>query len=194
MPYIISGIIPYILHMVMIMCNYVILILHNIIWKFVVPITVSFVAYWLLKKSDENTRRRRYSILGVAIMESLLEEVNHGITIMKNRQRTLLPVKSWYGVKTVSNDVLLRIIAVSMNITKKGFPPREIRIHCKNYFEHMSVRWENAVKISQGDNGAIINNLVDNCNFVQAAEGVRDMLVQCKELLDNNAKKRFFPK
>ncbi|MBU2772376.1 hypothetical protein HMI48_00055 [Acidithiobacillus ferrooxidans] len=52
-------------------------------------------------------------------MESLLEEVNHGITIMKNRQRTLLPVKSWYGVKTVSNDVLLRIIAVSMNITKK---------------------------------------------------------------------------
>lgn len=157
----------------------------TIIEKFLVPIVVATLTYWLFKKHDENIKRRQYSTLGVAIMESLLEEVNNGINIMRNQQQNPLPVKSWDGIKTVSDDVLLRIIAVSKDVQPVDFPPREIRIHCKNYFEHMSANWISAIHAGN------IHALVGNGQYIQAAEGVKTMLIQCKELLENNAKKTF---
>ena len=161
----------------------------TIIEKFIIPITIAVITYLLFKKHDEYIKRRQYSILGVAVMESLLEEVKNGIDIMNNLRSATLPVKSWDGTKTVSDDVLLRIIAVSEYIRPSGFPPREIRIHCKNYFEHMSTNWEGAVK--QGR--AAMHNLVNNGQYVQAADGVKTMLIECKDLLEENSK-RMFPK
>ncbi len=175
------------------MCLDATLIARTAIEKFFVPIAVAAVTYWLVKKHDENVKRRQYSTLGVAIMESLLEEVNNGISIMNNRQLAPLPVRSWDGVRTVSDDVLLRIIAVSKNVRPVRFPPREIRIHCKNYFEHMSANWTDAIKYAAHNDQSHMKALLGNGQYVQAAEGVRAMLAQCKELLEDNSKK-VFPK
>ena len=46
---------------------------------------------------------------------------------------------------TILDDVLLRIIETSANRQFEGFPPRQCRIHCKNYFEHMCKNYERAV-------------------------------------------------
>ena len=167
-----------------------------IVQKFAIPIFVAVVTYWLIKKNDDNNNRRQYSTLGVAIMESLLEEVNNGIDIMRNRQLVPLPVRSWDGVKTVSDKVLLRIIAVSKGVSQDGFPPREIRIHCKNYFEHMSANWNDAIRIAAAGGGDLtfLNPLLVQGQYLQAAEGVRKMLTQCKELLEKNARRKLCPK
>lgn len=175
------------------MCQDGTLILQNVIEKFLVPIAVASITYWLFKKNDESIRRRQYSTLGVAIMESLLEEVNNGINIMRNRNLNPLPVRSWDGVNTVSDDVLLRIIAVSKDVQPVSFLPREIRIHCKNYFEHMSANWAVAIQRSTPSDDAQLRVLIDHRQYVQAAEGVRAMLTQCRQLLEDNASK-IFPK
>ena len=167
------------------------MITQTVIEKFLIPIAVAAVTYWLFKKNDEYIKKQQYSTLGVAIMESLLEEVNNGIEIMRNQQPIPLPVKSWDGIKTISDDVLLRIIAVSKDIRPTSFPPREIRIHCKNYFEHMSVNWAYALQSSMQNNQSQLIALADNGNYVQDAENVKAMLTQCKELLEKNAKKLF---
>lgn len=159
-----------------------------IIDNFALPFAVAVITYWLIKKHDERINRKNYSTLGVAIMESLLEEVNNGIKIMKNQQLIPLPVKSWNGIMTVSDDVLLRIIGVARNKKSIGFAPKEIRIHCKNYFEFMATNWETAIKSNSPQN---IQSLINQGKYVQAAEGVRDMLVQCRDLLEENAKKMF---
>lgn len=161
--------------------------------KIIVPIIVAAVTYWLFKKNDENIRRRQYSTLGVAIMESLLEEVNNGIVIMNERKYIPLPVKSWDGMKTVSDEVLLRIIAVSKKINPVGFPVRDIRIHCKNYFEHMSINWALAVTPISLATDDQLNEMIVEEHYLEAAEKVKAMLIQCKELLENNSK-RIFPK
>lgn len=164
------------------------MITQTVIEKFLIPIAVAVITYWLLKKSDEYIKRRQYSTLGIAIMESLLEEVNNGIDIMTSTQLIQLPVRSWDGVKTVSDDVLLRIIAVSKGIRPVTFPPREIRIHCKNYFEHMSANWSTAIQQAKKNNLSPLQALG---NYVDAAKNVKAMLTQCKELLEENVKKAF---
>lgn len=163
--------------------------IQTVIEKFITPIAVAVLTYWLFKKNDEYIKRRQHSTLGVAIMESLLEEVNNGIAIMSNQQLTPLPVKSWDGVKTISDDVLLRIIAVSKNTKPDGFPPREIRIHCKNYFEHMSANWEVAIQYVIQGNRSQMEALLNEGQYLDAAEGVKKMLTQCKKLLEANAEK-----
>jgi hypothetical protein len=161
----------------------------TLIEKVLIPVAIAVITYLLFKKHDEYVRRRQYSTLGVAIMESLLEEVKTGISIMGNQRLTPLPVKSWDGVKTVSDDVLLRIIAVSEHIRPVGFPPREIRIHCKNYFEHMSTNWGSAITTGSPQ----LSGLVGIGHYVEAAEKVKAMLMQCEDLLEENAK-RTWPK
>ena len=173
------------------MCQDTTLITQTLVEKFLVPITVAAITYWLFKKNDESIKRRQYSTLGVAIMESLLEEVNNGINIMSNRQLAPLPVRSWDGVRTVSDDVLLCIIAVSKGVRPVGFPPREIRIHCKNYFEHMSANWTAAIQHTTSNDQSHMEALIGNGQYVQAAERVRAMLTQCRQLLERNASKAF---
>ena len=49
---------------------------------------------------------------------------------------------------TISDDILLRILEVSPGVSPNGFPLNEIRIHCKNYFDHMTVTWGKLVKFT----------------------------------------------
>lgn len=167
----------------------IILLIKTVIEKILVPIIVAAITYFLFKMHDECIKRRQYSTLGVAIMESLLEEVINGINIMRNQQLNPLPVKSWDGVKTISDDILLRIIAVSKDVQPIDFPPREIRIHCKNYFEHMSDNWASAIINVSQNRQRQLQSFIDVSLYVQAAEGVKAMLIQCKELLENNSRK-----
>jgi hypothetical protein len=118
-------------------------------------------------------------------MESLLEEITMGIKIMEGRQTNPLPVKSWNGVSTIPDDVLLRIIAVSKGETPVSFKPQDIRIHCKNYFSFMAENWLSAI---QGGN---IRDLIDKGQYIQSAEKVKSMIIQCRDLLEKNSRKKF---
>ena len=159
-----------------------------ILWlleKFILPIAVAVITFYFFKKHDEYIKRRQYSTLGVAVMESLLEEITMGIKIMEGRQTNPLPVKSWNGVSTIPDDVLLRIIAVSKGETPVSFKPQDIRIHCKNYFSFMAENWLSAI---QGGN---IRDLIDKGQYIQSAEKVKSMIIQCRDLLEKNSRKKF---
>ena len=90
--------------------------------------------------------RKENSKLGAIILEEIQEELKTGIglmTVMQDavtnpaRQATsslgMLPTKSWSGMKTIPDKIILRIIATN--------PSADIRIRsdCKNYFEHVCV-------------------------------------------------------
>jgi hypothetical protein len=162
----------------------------------VFPFIVAVVTYLLFKRLDEWSNRRKYSRLGVAVIESLLEEVTNGVRILESFHKTreatsqLLPRRSWSGMNTISDEVLLRIIEVSKNIKPKGFHPREIRIHCKNYFEHMTFSWD-YVSYTKADWQKVANGFIDEGKYVEAAQNVKFMLVQTKELLERNSNKWF---
>ena len=116
------------------------------------------VTYILVDRLGEWKKRRNYSKLGIAIIESLQEEVKMGINIMTEvlaastseprglLQNKLLPNESWDGMATISDEVLLRIIATSDKKTFDGFPPKDCRIHCKNYFNFMNQNYKERLK------------------------------------------------
>ena len=173
-----------------------IIIVQGLIENFIFPFLVAVTSFILLTRLTVWRDRRDKSRLGVAIMESLIEEVSNGITIMEEsiklqQQPTrLLPRKSWNGMTTIPDDVLLILLKISQNVEPKGFKIKEIRIHCKNYFDHMISTWDNSV--SKNQNWKInANSLINNSKFVEAAQGVLRMLEQAKELLDMNSKKKF---
>lgn len=180
---------------------------------FIVPVCVAVVAYLLVDRLGEWRRRGAYSRLGVAIIESLQEEVGTGVVLMTNALKVagdnnasappiaLPPHKSWSGMSTIPDEVLLRIIETSTGRWFDGFPPRECRIHCKNYFEHMCENYENALKqslaLAQGGLNwrEPIRTLLagDAGRYIQAATGVGRMLDHAKNLLEQNAR-AIFPK
>jgi len=177
------------------------------------PVVVAVVTYILVDRLGEWRKRRTYSKLGVAIFESLQEEIRTGISLISTalteteKQPLLYPplalpsTKSWSGMSTIPDDVLLRIIETSANQTFKGFQPRDSRIHCKNYFENMCQNYEQAVRLStdlarQGQDWRppLCDILSQNRgNYIEAARGVDQMLERAKELLKKNSK-AFFPK
>jgi hypothetical protein len=166
----------------------------NVIDNLILPFIVAIIIYWIAGRSDENKRRKNNSILGVVIIESLLEEIDTGVKIFRDtiNGQTINPMspprKSWTGMQTIPDDVLLRIIAVSKKEDLKDhWHPRRIRSHCKNYFEHMCTNWDNAIT-SQTPIQIIKTSY---SNYVEAAEGVQKMLNRAKTLLDNNSKKWF---
>jgi hypothetical protein len=54
------------------------------------PIVIAVVTYILVDRLGEYKKRRDYSRLGVAIIESLLEEVDTGITIMSRALKAIV--------------------------------------------------------------------------------------------------------
>jgi hypothetical protein len=173
-------------------------IINDLFDNALLPIIVASVTYFLFNRLDEYKRRKNQSILGVVIMECLIEEVKNGSNIINSvldpNNKTLpnisLPRKSWSGISTIPDDVLLRIIGVSKNVSPTGFKPREIRIHTKNYFEHMVGNWDSLLSIQGDTKQAAIHRFP---TYGQAATGVLNMLIQTKELLEENSK-RWFPK
>ena len=165
--------------------------------KAIIPFLVGALSFILFRGLDEKKKRRTYSTLGVIIIDSLIEEVNTGLNSIRQTINIKvpftphnLPIKSWIGINTLSDDVLLRIISVSKNVRPVGiFHPKDIRKHTKNYFDHMCASWNNAVQAKFTQQNFASSFEV----FPEAAKGVKDMLEQTKQLLENNSKK-WFPK
>lgn len=187
--------------------------LTQVVANFIVPILIAVVTYLLVDRLGEWRKRKIYSRLGVAIIESLQEEIRNGISLMTDALNAaennsisvlptrLLPNKSWSGMSTIPDEVLLRIIETSAKRQFDGFPPRECRIHCKNYFEHMIQNHKqiltqtlNLAQQRQDWRGPIRSLLADDTGrYIQSARGVDQMLEHARQLLEKNAK-AIFPK
>lgn len=166
----------------------------EMISDFLFPLLVAVTTYVLFNKLDEWKMRKDQSILGTVIIDSMIEEVKNGYEAINSTLTSedyfhpmIPPRKSWTGMNTIPDDVLLRIIAVSKDVRAKSFNPREIRIHCKNYFDHMLTNWDQLK-----DTKVLTPQATAKLNFGsynQAAKAVLTMLEQTRKLLDDNSKK-----
>jgi hypothetical protein len=181
--------------------------------SFFLPVGVALATYWAVDKLGEFKKRRDYSRLGVAIIESILEEVDIGISLMTQAWNAAedndysklpsgtLPHQSWNGMTTIPDEVLLRLIAASASTKRKfeSFPPRQCRTHCKNYFMHIKPNYDmihsasrDLAKSNQDWRLPIHNVLSDEgSHYLQAARGVKRMLEDAKQLLEDNANAKF---
>jgi hypothetical protein len=174
--------------------------LQNLSEDILAPFAVAAISYFLISKVDEYRIRRNYSQLGAAILHTLIEEVEIGRTIIKNTldpndnsHPAPLPRKSWNGINTVPDDVLLRILELGKCAPAVGFPTNEIRTHTKNYFDHMVLNWDQVIEIvkqKQNFKGFAKLNFPE---YEEAATNVLNMLVHIRGLLLKNSK-RVFPK
>ena len=90
----------------------------TVVDNFLLPFAVAVIIYWLASKRDECIKRKSYSRLGVAVIESVMEEVENGYKILlqaksAGKVQASLPRRSWLDMETINDDVLLRIIEVS---------------------------------------------------------------------------------
>jgi hypothetical protein len=180
---------------------------------FLLPILVAILTYIVVDRLGEWRKRRMYSKLGIVIVESLLEELRTGKKLMQDAlsaindphtqapPRGLLPNRSWSGMSTIPDEVLLRIVEAASGNKSRGLPPREIRSHCKNFFTHMNDNYQNAL------NGALARAarnedwrtelkilLVGSGEpYLEAAASVEQMLEETRLLLERNSR-RFMPK
>jgi hypothetical protein len=187
-------------------------VLRLVILDVFLPIIVAIITYIVVDRLGEWRKRRTYSRLGVAIIESLQQEIRTGIRLMTNALNAtedksvgmpplgIPPNRSWSGMSTIPDEVLLRIVETSTNRQFDGFPPRECRIHCKNYFEIMCQNYEQNVTTSvnlarrgQDWRGHLRALLTDEgeSRYIQAARGVDQMLEHAKQLLEKNSRARF---
>lgn len=162
--------------------------------NFLFPLLVAVISYLLLNKLDEWRKRREQSILGSVIIDSIIEEVKGGQEIIINTLTAedfmdprVPPRKSWDGMSTIPDDVLLRIIATTKNVRPKSFPPREIRTHLKNYFDHMLTNWDRSHDQQPMTPQAYLK--LNFPTYKDAVNGVLTMLMQTKQILNENSKK-----
>jgi hypothetical protein len=117
----------------------------------VFSVVFAVLTYLAVNKIGEWQKRQMYSKLGVAIIEYLQEEIQTGISLMKQALEAAknkniralstspLPIESWEGMPTIPDEVLLRIIETSKDQPRVGpFELRHCRSECKNYFKHIS--------------------------------------------------------
>ena len=166
----------------------------------VAPVLVAAIAYFLFGKIDELRKRRSYSKLGIAILNTLIEEVQNGRDSIRNILDPMistipnpLPRKSWNGINTIPDEVLLRILEVTKKKKDIGFPSNEIRIHTKNYFDHMTSNWDQVVSVATQGHDFKKYARQNFPKYDKAATGVLDMLKNIKQLLEENSK-RLLPK
>lgn len=102
---------------------------------------------------------------------------------------TDMPRKSWAGMTTISDEVLERIICTSHGKETKGFPAKEVRIHLKNYFDHMCLNINgvtSAIRNGQQWQANAQLYLVQG-KYIEAANGVLAMLETIKMRLEDNS-------
>lgn len=172
--------------------------------NFLFPIGVAFCTYYTIGFNDELKKRQNYSKLGEIVIDSFLEEVKTGLSILKsiieldtaitNNPITIysLPNKSYSGINTISDDVMLRIIAISYNKKFEGFHPKDIRIHIKNYFEHICNNTNNEIK-KVPLNVDNLKKYITSTEYIKSTESVLHLLIETKNLLNKNGK-RLLPK
>lgn len=152
----------------------------------------------MTQKLSEWANRRNTCKLGVIIINEIKEEMSSGISIMesmamdaRNNSQShltrLMPVKSWVGMKTVSDEVMLRIVAINPSIEIK------LRSDCKNYFEYICVNINSAIK-ADFDCSHIVEKYIketDSSNYLVAARNLYNELDGIKNSLIKNSNKTF---
>ena len=170
---------------------------------FVAPVIVACLSYVAVSKLGDWKKNRLYSRLGVSIMDLLLEEVRTGIGILQDLSNNIfkcetLPTACWTGVTTISDDLLVRILALDKHAKQATFHSSNIRIECKNYFEHMTKNVNSdlgllakrtltmaqikAKYLTEGDK---------NPSYIFCAREVVKMIEETKMLLDKNSRSLF---
>jgi hypothetical protein len=171
----------------------------NWLTSLLLPILIGLLLFYLARLIDENSKRKNLSILGVIILNSLLEEVKNGLGVIESiaNQNLLkasnIPIASWVGIKTIPDDVLLRIIAVSKKPEPEGnFQVRDILTHTKNYFEHMCITWNNFNELVGGDvkkqtmSGHTLVHMAND--FITPTRKVKILIERTIKLLNKNSK------
>jgi hypothetical protein len=103
-----------------------------IIGSLILPIAIGILAFTASNLIVSWRERRRKSLLGAALCDSLIEEIQHGIKILEETKQMLeggeskiiarLPRGSWSGMQTISDDVLERLLCLSRGKNNRGFP------------------------------------------------------------------------
>jgi hypothetical protein len=181
--------------------------------NFVLPVLIGVITYLFVDRLGEWKTRRNNCKLGIAILDSLLGEMRTGLNLMNSTYDqaqqaafklpiALLPTKSWSGMQTISDQVLLRIIAASENLVARSFHPRTIRNVCKDYFDHMCANYNAMINnITPGIGQQVLRTqflgllggAADQGKYLLTTQSVIEMVEQTRELLDENSK-RWFPK
>lgn len=180
----------------------------------VLPMIVAVLTFLASDRLTDGKKRQEQSKLGVAVLQSLEEEIVTGIATMKQALAashdlstllppgSLLPSKTWSGMQTISDDVFMRLIEVSESEPTQGFPLRECRTHLKNYFDHI-VGNVNAATAAAATFGAdrdlqwraVLNRAIGDeaTGYIASSEKVLTMVRHGQALLAANAR-RFRPK
>jgi len=175
-----------------------------IVGNLIMPVFIGVLAFLASDSVSSWRDRKRQSLFGVAVCESLIEEMKNGIALMTQTRQSLngtqvptwkLPRQSWDGMKTISDHVLERLLCLSQGRQNRGFPIREIRIHLKNYFDHMIPNWDQVTDaaIKGVSWQSIAQKYLNEGNYLEAAQKVLDMTDDARKLLDQNSR-RWLPK
>jgi len=145
-------------------------------------------------------------------MRTLSEEIGIGVKIMNNTVVTiengdynkitpvLLPNKTWNGVETINDTVMIRIINTSYGDYGYKWHPTKVRSHCKNYFEYLRSNFENYIniylekrnKLSREGKMKYLSDFVKSTRgFIDDSEEVLAMLKVIENNLDDNARNKF---
>jgi hypothetical protein len=148
--------------------------------------------------------KRQFSLLGVSIIDSLLEESQAGLHVLQALSQgpflpgdpsflMLMPHASWYGMETIPNEVLLRIVSVEQK-SQSGLPISEIRTHCKNYFTNICGNVNTTMThIAEGKPPPPTLQQMAS-SYLSDTQRVADMLSRAKALLNQNARKKWWPR
>ena len=175
-----------------------------IIGNLILPVVIGVLAFLASHSVSSWRDRKRQSLLGTAVCDSLIEEIKNGIALMSQTQQALngtqlptgkLPRRSWAGMQTISDQVLERLLCLSQGRQNRGFPIREIRVHLKNYFDHMISNWDQVTDAAtQGLRWQdIAQHYLTQGRYLEAAHRVLEMTEDARKLLDQNSTK-WFPK
>lgn len=166
--------------------------------KILTPFLVAALTYFIFGKIDDLKKRKLHSILGKSVLSLLKNEIEKGLSEMSRVifklekkedciEYNYLPNKTWSGVNTINDDVLLRILVLSGD-KKDGFPLSEVRIHVKNYFEYIVANWNSHLKQIL-DNKSSFSELYRYKSYIEATTNVIKMLNSIIDLLDKNSHK-----
>ena len=166
--------------------------------------TFSVLTYLFTSQIGEWKNRKNISLLGEIVLEGLQEEIRTGIGLMNDLQRwangtghdilqpRLLPTASWDGMNTISDDIMLRIIATS--------PPHianKLRCDCKNYFAHICTNINYTLSRQREIASLLAKDILkylssaDKGNYLVASQNLYDDIEKIKDTLKNNANKLF---
>ena len=189
----------------------------SVIGSIFIGIAIGVCAYIVTDYLGERKKRHQYSALASAIVAGLLEEIKTGIQIMEaikkavlsdrsqhtstlsspssgspiaSQAHPLLPCKSWNGMNTFSDGVLLRMVAVNAD------KATDIRSDCKNYFEHACGSLNSIISDPNSPPTTKYGELYEDYlqgdgNYLASAVELKKDLEELRVLLDSNARALF---